>query len=154
MIQIGTYVLASHWSDCDPNDPWIIGWVVRIIQDARGTAYLIGRQDGTWYHHREYRHCREITLEEGEAWLRQHNEPEQPVLPLADSIAFAAWLSKQPALFEDFWGLQDGAQRRIYEQFLAALKTEAPSAAPGACKCNEKLTEYGMLITSQWGHTG
>lgn len=29
-IKVGDYVFASHWSDCDPKDPWHVGKVTDI----------------------------------------------------------------------------------------------------------------------------
>lgn len=69
-IKLGDYVHASKYSDRDPNDPWRIGFVVRIIDER----YIIGEFDGSFTDHREYRHAKKITPDEGEAWLNFHGD--------------------------------------------------------------------------------
>ncbi|MFW9605646.1 MAG: hypothetical protein ACMV0I_03700 [Pseudomonas sp.] len=32
-IKVGDYVFASHWQDCDPNDPWNVGKVTEAGAD-------------------------------------------------------------------------------------------------------------------------
>lgn len=32
-LKVGDYVFASHWSDCDPNDPWHVGQVTEVGTD-------------------------------------------------------------------------------------------------------------------------
>jgi len=80
-ITIGDYVLASAYSDCDPNDPWCVGFVVRIVDNPVTSpagvintvnTYVIGDANGNAYP-REYRCCKRITKEQGEAWLAEHN---------------------------------------------------------------------------------
>ena len=72
----GEYVLASKFADCDPNDPWRVGFVCQVIetwQPATGMqrfAYVIGDADGEWTDNRMYRYCRRITAEDGNEWLR------------------------------------------------------------------------------------
>ena len=69
VVSLGDYVLASKYSDRDPQDPWRVGFVVRIIIDKRGETYIIGEQDGTWNDFREYRHATKITAAAGDAWV-------------------------------------------------------------------------------------
>ena len=69
MVSLGDYVLATKYSDFDPQDPWRVGYVVRIIKDKRGETYIVGEHDGTWSDFREYKHCRKITPEQGKAWI-------------------------------------------------------------------------------------
>ena len=78
MVSLGDYVLATKYSDCDPQDPWRVGFVVRIITDKRGETYIIGEQDGTWNDFREYRHAKKITADEGRAWLEANDGTERP----------------------------------------------------------------------------
>ena len=80
-MKLGDYVHAAKYSDCDPNDPWRIGFVVRIIEtwkphpvlatEIRRT-YVIGEQDGTWNDFREYNHAEKITREQGAEFLGRH----------------------------------------------------------------------------------
>ena len=80
-IKLGDYVLASHWSDCDPGDPWRVGFVVAIIHrwkphprlpTQNETRYLIGEADGGYTDFREYRHAKRISAAKGAAWLAEH----------------------------------------------------------------------------------
>lgn len=78
LVRLGDYVHAAKYSDYDPNDPWRIGFVVRIHEtwkphptlatEIRRT-YTIGEKDGTWSDFREYNHAKRITAEEGRAFL-------------------------------------------------------------------------------------
>lgn len=35
-VQVGDYVFASRWGDCDPGDPWAIGTVAEV-----GECYVV-----------------------------------------------------------------------------------------------------------------
>lgn len=71
-VCLGDYVLASKFHDCDPLDPWRVGFVVRIIHTwNRDTRYIIGEANSTWSDFYEYRYCRKITPEQGKAWICQ-----------------------------------------------------------------------------------
>lgn len=72
-VEIGDYVLATKYSDCDPGDPWRVGFVARIIEDRRGTTYIIGEQDGTWSDFREFNYAKKITPPEGREWILAHS---------------------------------------------------------------------------------
>ena len=75
-IKLGDYVLATKWRDCDPHDPWAVGYVCRIIKGwkRRNTLYVVGNADGTWRDCREYSHARKISQEEGAYWLGMWGE--------------------------------------------------------------------------------
>ena len=82
-IKPGDYVHAAHWSDYDPNDPWRIGFVIRIIDTWRphptlptriDRSFVIGEENGDYADGREYRHAKRITREEGEAFLKKHED--------------------------------------------------------------------------------
>lgn len=84
-IKLGDYVLAAKYSDYDPNDPWRIGFVVRIIDtwkphpklptEIRRT-YIIGEQDGAWQDFREYNCAKRITKGEAMKWLQGEVNPQ------------------------------------------------------------------------------
>lgn len=76
-VSLGDYVLATKYCDCDTQDLWRVGFVVRIITDKRGKTYIIGEQDGTWSDFREYKHAKKITCDEGEAWLEANAPGER-----------------------------------------------------------------------------
>ena len=78
VVSLGDYVLASKYSDRDPQDPWRVGFVVRIIKTWRPhptmptkieNSYIIGEQNGTWSDFREYKCAKKITAAEGKEWL-------------------------------------------------------------------------------------
>ena len=87
IVRLGDYVHAAKYGDYDPNDPWRIGFVVRIIEtwkphpvlatEIRRT-YVIGEQDGTWDDFREYNFAKQITAEEGRAILEMNYKTEGP----------------------------------------------------------------------------
>lgn len=61
--KIGQYVLATHWRDKNPNDPWSVGLVYEILITKDVTYYKI-EGDARWW-----RHCFSISREEGAAWI-------------------------------------------------------------------------------------
>jgi hypothetical protein len=73
-IELGDYVLATKYSDEDPNDPWRVGFVCKIVVRREGVYYVVGEEDGTCVDKREYRHARKITQEEGNEWLKNQME--------------------------------------------------------------------------------
>lgn len=73
--RVGEYVLASMYLDCDPNDPWRVGYVCVVEETWKPRpgfhrfVYVIGYEDGTTDDQRCYRYCRHITAEEGAEWI-------------------------------------------------------------------------------------
>ena len=58
-VKLGDYVFASRWSDCDPNDPWAVGFVTGLIQGKDSKVFVtIGDLEGKpipnignrWFH--------------------------------------------------------------------------------------------------------
>jgi len=87
VVSLGDYVLASKYSDRDPQDPWRVGFVVRIIRTWRPhltmptkieTSYIIGEQNGTWSDFREYKCAKKVTAAEGKEWLEANDRTETP----------------------------------------------------------------------------
>ena len=76
MIQLGDYVLASHYADADPQDPWRIGFVCQIVWTwgCEAPVFIIGNADKTWNDMRAYRHARKITKDVGQEWLDEYGE--------------------------------------------------------------------------------
>jgi hypothetical protein len=68
-IEIGDYVLATRYSDCDPHDPWCVGFVVEIIKNKKGIIYVIGEQFGKLLNTKKFRNAKKITAIEGQKWL-------------------------------------------------------------------------------------
>ena len=79
-IRLGDYVLASTWGDCDPFDPWRVGFVCQLVYTWTKSikhiraSYIIGEADGTWTDTRQYRHARRITAKFGQKWLAAHSK--------------------------------------------------------------------------------
>jgi hypothetical protein len=79
-VRLGDYVLATAYSDADPQDPWRIGFIVRIIETwcprskDNSRTYIVGEQDATWTDHREYCHARKITPGEGRAYIEANDQ--------------------------------------------------------------------------------
>ena len=74
----GEYVLAHKWSDCDPQDPWRVGFVCQVVETWNPQSsqnrfeYVIGEQNGQTTDLRPYSYCRRITAEEGREWIALH----------------------------------------------------------------------------------
>lgn len=51
--KIGEYLFCSRWCDADPQDPWCVGFVNRIMIDQRGTYVELKNDDGfvRWWPH-------------------------------------------------------------------------------------------------------
>lgn len=62
-IKLRDYVYAYSKNNpfVNDNEPWIIGYVCRIIQDERGKSYIIGDENGKWINFREYKNAVKIT---------------------------------------------------------------------------------------------
>jgi hypothetical protein len=75
IVRLGDYVLATKYSDCDPNDPWRVGFLVRIIHTwNKPDRFIVGEQNGTWSDFYEYLHAKKITAEEGREWIEANTE--------------------------------------------------------------------------------
>lgn len=67
-LPIGTYVLATKFSDMDPEDPWAVGFVLDYIDDR----HIVGNADNTpIYSVNGFKHVRRITKEEGACLIKQ-----------------------------------------------------------------------------------
>ena len=64
-ISIGHYVFVSKYSDCDPMDPWAVGFLCSYGIDGRGKFYEV---DSSKY---RYRHCKKITKETGDSIINE-----------------------------------------------------------------------------------
>jgi hypothetical protein len=62
--KLGDYVIASRWSDLDPNDPWHVGYVVGVLDHVRGMGYYLEGSERQW------KHVWRISKEEGAEWLK------------------------------------------------------------------------------------
>ena len=45
-VDVDDYVLASKWSDGDPNDPWAIGFVDKTLPPTSSPRYTLKDADG------------------------------------------------------------------------------------------------------------
>lgn len=70
-IFCGDYVLASHFSDADPRDPWVIGFVWKI-ESVHDTVYYYVRSDDGRCNERGFKYCRKISPEFGREWLASY----------------------------------------------------------------------------------
>jgi hypothetical protein len=68
---VGSYVLASRWSDIDPMDPWHVGILWKVELTLRTTSR-------TWYYvegsSRRWGYAKEITEDEAREIVRAINE--------------------------------------------------------------------------------
>lgn len=65
----GDYVLATKWSDGDPNDPWAIGFYAGKLRDR----YLVVDQSGVQFRPGGFRRIMRISAERG-AWILANKE--------------------------------------------------------------------------------
>jgi len=70
--EIGEYVLATHWRDKDPFDPWAVGFISEIVIGENEISYKVEGQS------RLYRHCFRLSEQEGRAWLEAAQQPPAP----------------------------------------------------------------------------
>lgn len=69
--RVGEYVLAHTFSDCNPRDPWRVGFVCEVLEiwkpkpGQKRFYYVIGDEDGSPAEARRYPYCRRISAEEG-----------------------------------------------------------------------------------------
>ena len=80
-ISVGDYVLASHWSDFNANDPWSVGFVHSIVSyetnKKQFCRFVLCDEDGDpLMNGRQFRHAKRITPEEGNAFLKRHAQQE------------------------------------------------------------------------------
>lgn len=69
VIKKGTYVLATKYSDGDPNDQWCIGFYDRF----ENNRHYVVDSDGKQFRMNGFRRCAKIKKERGE-WLLQNKE--------------------------------------------------------------------------------
>lgn len=74
---VGKYVLATKYSDGDPNDHWVVGFVSGITWHGR---YDVVDAGGQLFRHNGFRRAEEISEEVG-AWLveKMKETPRGPV---------------------------------------------------------------------------
>ena len=70
--KIGDYVLATHYCDHDPFDPWFVGCIDSISESFGRKRYTI--DDDTTK--RQYRHVFEISKQKGAEWIEEYGSRE------------------------------------------------------------------------------
>lgn len=104
-LKRGDYVFASRWSDCDPGDPWEVGFVSLVGED-----YVVLSSPRRW------RKATRITPEQGRRICAQYPVMEEMPqdyeaiakvfgVPTPGELEYASW---QPIAGVD---LPDGAKR-------------------------------------------
>lgn len=75
-IEIGDYVFASRWGDCDPHDPWVVGFVTELDTDS----VVVGSHSP-----RAYPKAMKITKEQGDRIVKAYQQvPVSTLLSYAD----------------------------------------------------------------------
>lgn len=67
----GDYVLASKWSDGDPQDAWCIGFFEEYKEEWE--RYIIVDNEGKPFRANGYRRAKKISYQRG-AWMLGHKE--------------------------------------------------------------------------------
>ena len=73
---IGSYVLATKWSDGDPRDQWAVGFLAGITDHSQPRFVVVG-SDGTPFRLNGFRRAKTITQQQGEAILSMRDDIEQ-----------------------------------------------------------------------------
>ena len=67
----GEYVLATKYSDGDPQDHWCVGYFKGMLSKVGGDRYEVVDAEGNLLRGNGFRRCKKITAERG-AWMIQH----------------------------------------------------------------------------------
>jgi hypothetical protein len=67
----GDYVLATKWSDGDPQDPWCVGFYDRFDEEWKRHHVVDG--DGDPFRAGGFRRAKKINIRRG-AWLLKHKD--------------------------------------------------------------------------------
>jgi len=67
----GDYVLATKYSDGDPQDQWSIGFFDSMLPKAGGNRYMVVGGDGNQFRGNGFRRAQKIGANEGK-WLLEH----------------------------------------------------------------------------------
>lgn len=114
-FHVGDYVFACRWNDADPNDPWRVGVVEKVVKSDYGTFLAKLRGDA----HR-YKYARKLSCKEGEDILYNYGDDDvrSKVMDLRNerlSTAAAESSDGSPALRLSTGSC--GKKRRIDENF-------------------------------------
>ena len=76
-IQKGEYVLATKWSDGDPQDHWCVGFLDRVegVEEKR-IRYFVVDSDGEQFRANGFRRIARITAEFGKYLIEHSREIE------------------------------------------------------------------------------
>jgi len=64
----GDYVLATKWSDGDPQDQWAIGFFDEMLPKSSGDRYMVIDNNGKQFCNNGFRRLKKISQTRG-AWL-------------------------------------------------------------------------------------
>jgi len=67
----GDYVLATKYSDGDPQDHWCVGFFKGILPKVGGDRYEVVDAEGNLFRGNGFRRCKKITPERG-VWMLKH----------------------------------------------------------------------------------
>jgi len=70
------YVLATKYSDGDPNDHWVVGFYIGMTPKANSDRYMIVDSNGHSFRGNGFRRAKKISHARG-AWLLAHAEEIQ-----------------------------------------------------------------------------
>ena len=64
-LQRGDYVLATKYSDGDPHDHFVVGFIGDRLDYATGVRYQVVDGNGQQFRHNGFRRCERISAETG-----------------------------------------------------------------------------------------
>ena len=80
-MKIGTYILATKYSDGDAHDHWAVGFLKGEFKVGSNIRYDVVDKDGNLFRHNGFRRIQKITAKEGE-WIIKQGD----AMKLADSV--------------------------------------------------------------------
>lgn len=72
-LKPGDYVLATKYSDGDPQDHWFVGFFVGMLPKVDGDRYEVAWGDGKLARGNGFRRAEKITAKRGQ-WLLDHQD--------------------------------------------------------------------------------
>ena len=70
-MMVGDYVLATKWSDGDPQDQWAVGFFSGLLRKAGGDRYQVVDANGNLFRGNGFRRVEKISASRGR-WILEH----------------------------------------------------------------------------------
>lgn len=67
----GDYVLATKYTDGDPQDHWAVGFFTGMLPKGSGDRFMVADADGNQFRGNGFRRVKKISADRG-SWLLEH----------------------------------------------------------------------------------